>query len=102
MAKCEICGEEFNHVSWKHLRYKHGLSLDEYRAMGHRTGVEKDCPICGKMFIPRRRRQITCSKKCGYIYISQTYSGENSPAYGKEFSHSEESKRKISKHNARY
>lgn len=102
MAKCGICEKEFRYVSWKHLRYKHDLSLDEYRAMGHRTGVEKDCPVCDKMFIPDNRKQITCGAKCGYTYKSQVYRGKNHHGWGKSRSHTEEAKRKISKNNARY
>ena len=102
MVKCEICGQEMKAVSWKHLRYEHGLSTDEYRAMGYRTGTEKDCPICSKMFIPDHRGQQTCGTKCGRVIFSKKISGENHPRWGKTFKHTEETKQKIRENHARH
>jgi len=30
MVKCKICGKEFNHISYTHLKFKHDISIEEY------------------------------------------------------------------------
>ena len=39
MVKCKLCGETFKAISWKHLKFKHGLTVAQYREMGYRTGI---------------------------------------------------------------
>jgi len=102
MVKCMLCGQEFKRITGKHLKYKHGITIDEYRALGGRTGVEKTCPICGEMFVPNNRAQILCSAECRGKYVGEKISGENHPNWGKHFNHTEETKRKISQNNACY
>jgi len=102
MVKCRICGKEFRAITWKHLHFKHKLTITEYRKMGYRVGNERDCPICGKVFIPNNREQQTCGAKCGYALRSQGYSRENHPRWGKAFKHTEEAKRKMSQNHTRF
>lgn len=103
MVKCELCGKTFKTISWKHLKFKHGLTVAQYRELGYRTGIERDCVICGKMFVPNYPKQRSCGNKCGAILHGQSISGENHPTrWGKTFSHSEETKQKIRENNAHY
>jgi len=101
MVKCGICGQEFKAITWKHLKYKHGITIDEYRAMGHRCGNEKTCPVCGEMFVPECRDQKTCGLECGMEY-REVPSGPDHPNWGKTFHHTEETKRKIRENHARH
>ena len=101
MVKCEICGKEFEAISWKHLR-SHGLTMDEYRALGHRTGTEKGCEICGEMFVPGNRKQRFCGRDCADVHKSRTYRGASHPSYGRTFEHTPEARAKIKKNNAKY
>jgi hypothetical protein len=102
MVKCILCGQEFKLISWKHLYYKHGLTVEQYRAPGGLTGSEKICETCGEVFIPDHRKQRFCSPDCAHIHHSETYRGENNPNFGKTVCHTDETKRKISQNNARY
>jgi hypothetical protein len=33
-VQCHLCGEYFRLVGGKHILYRHGLTLEEYRALG--------------------------------------------------------------------
>ncbi len=102
MIKCMLCDQEFKRITWKHLYYKHDLTLAQYRAMGGRIGNEKICLTCGNEFVPGHRKQKCCGTDCSYEYRSRTYRGKNHYRYGTRFSHTEETKRKISRNSARY
>jgi hypothetical protein len=70
--------------------------------MGYLIGNEKFCEICETMFVPGYNAQILCSPECRWEYMSQNFSGSNNPNWGKTFNHTEETKAKIKKNNAKY
>ena len=68
MYKCALCGQEMKAISWKHLHFKHGLTVAEYKAMGYETGIgaklkgRPNLALKGRKF--PERSEMDCYKTC--------------------------------------
>lgn len=90
MVKCRVCGEEFEHIAWTHLKHKHSMTTEEYR--------EKfpDAPLSDD----ERKEKISKGVKNSEKY----WEGIENPERGNKISQalsgrekSEKTKKKISK-----
>jgi len=81
--ECRICKLTLNvKTVSSHLR-THGIKFKDYvqhnldQFPNHQT---RPCQVCGK----ETKNEKVCSKKCLKIYLSENYSGDNSPIKGRE------------------
>lgn len=85
--KCKMCGKVFIPET-----YRHRMCSYECRAMAHKIAVDrtnkktlerrkaearaqlkpKECPTCGKEFMPRNGRQVCCDAVCQRIRNNQS------------------------------
>jgi hypothetical protein len=87
MKVCIRCGEEFESLQWNQKQCYDCLEKNDKRFKGRQ---KKECPSCGKEFIPRTIRQTFCSTGCQKEKTMDSY-------YKKRYGISEQEKKKMVK-----